>query len=316
MTSAHDAADPSLTGARLTAGSRARRGGGWSRRRAALIDMLCGMNPLVIAAAVLAVVLLTIAILAPWIAPFEPNQQTLLARLRPPMGFARADPRHLLGTDQLGRDILTRSIYGLRLTLALAFFGTLVGLAIGVSVGLLSGLAGGSIDSALMAVVDVSLSLPFTLIALFVIAVAGTDVAVLIAVLGIAYWAHFARLVRGQVLSLRALPYVEAARSAGASGWRLGTTHILPNIVSPILVMATLNFSNLILLESALSFLGLGVQPPTATLGSMVGQGRDYMASAAWIVAVPALAIVLVSLAVMLLGDFLRDYFDVKLRER
>jgi peptide/nickel transport system permease protein len=278
--------------------------------------MIDGMNPLVIAAAVLAIVLLAIAILAPLIAPFEPNQQTLLARLRPPMGFARADPRHWLGTDQLGRDILSRCIYGLRLTLALAFFGTLVGLAIGVSVGLLSGLAGGLTDSALMAVVDVSLSLPFTLIALFVIAVAGTDVTVLIAVLGFAYWAHFARLVRGQVLSLRALPYVEAARSAGASGWRLATTHMLPNIVSPILVMATLNFSNLILLESALSFLGLGVQPPTATLGSMVGQGRDYMASAAWIVAAPATAIVLVSLTVMLLGDFLRDYFDVRLRER
>ena len=189
-------------------------------------------------------------------------------------------------------------------------------MAIGVSVGLLSGLAGGIVDSVLMSVVDVSLSLPFTLVALFVVAVAGTDVTVLVAVLGIAYWAHFARLVRGQVLSLRELPYVEAARSAGASAWRLGVTHMMPNVVSPILVMATLNFSNLILLESALSFLGLGVQPPTATLGSMVGQGRDYMASAAWIVAAPSLVIVLVALAVMLLGDFLRDHFDVKLRER
>jgi peptide/nickel transport system permease protein len=308
--------DAVATGVRPATGSQTKRGGGWSRRRTAVTEMISDMNPLVIVAAVLAVVLLTIAILAPLIAPFEPNQQTLLARLRPPLGFARADPHHLLGTDQLGRDILARCIFGLRLTLALAFFGTLVGLAIGVSLGLLSGLAGGWTDSALMAVVDVSLSLPFTLIALFVIAVAGTEVTVLIAVLGIAYWAHFARLVRGQVLSLRALPYVEAARSAGASGWRLGMTHMLPNIISPILVMATLNFSNLILLESALSFLGLGVQPPTATLGSMVGQGRDYMASAAWIVAVPATVIVLVSLTVMLLGDFLRDHFDVKLRER
>jgi peptide/nickel transport system permease protein len=278
--------------------------------------MFHSMNPLVMIAAVLALALLLVAVLAPWIAPYEPTQQTLLARLRPPMGSERADPRHLLGTDQLGRDILSRCIYGLRLSLALAFFGTLVGLFIGISIGLLSGIVGGLLDTVLMAIVDVSLSLPFTLVALFVIAVAGTDITVLIVVLGIAYWAHFARLVRGLVLALREQPYVEAARSAGASGWRLGVTHMIPNIVSPILVMATLNFSNLILLESALSFLGLGVQPPTATLGSMVGQGRDYMASAAWIVAAPAGVIVLVALAVMLLGDFLRDHLDVKLRER
>jgi len=287
-----------------------------ARRMAALADLLHSMNPLVIAAAVLAVALLVVALLAPWLAPYEPTHQSLIARLRPPMGFERADPRFLLGTDQLGRDLLTRCIYGLRLSLALALFGTLVGLLIGISLGLLSGVVGGKVDTVLMAIVDVSLSLPFTLVALFVIAVAGTDIAVLIVVLGIAYWAHFARLVRGLVLALRELPYVEAARSAGASGWRLGITHMIPNIVSPILVMATLNFSNLILLESALSFLGLGVQPPTATLGSMVGQGRDYMASAPWIVAAPAAVIVLVSLAVMLLGDFLRDHFDVKLRER
>lgn len=297
-------------------GAMPRRAGGWARRRVALAEMFGAMNPLVMAAAVLALALLLVAVLAPWVAPYEPNQQSLLARLRPPVGFDRANAKYLLGTDQLGRDILSRCIFGLRLTIGLAFFGTLVGLFIGVTLGLVSGLVGGVVDSVLMSIVDVSLSLPFTLVALFVIAVAGTNVAVLIAVLGIAYWAHFARLVRGQVLSLRALPYVEAARSAGASSWRLGVTHMMPNIVSPILVMATLNFSNLILLESALSFLGLGVQPPTATLGSMVGQGRDYMASAAWIVAAPASVIVLVSLAVMLLGDFLRDHFDVKLRER
>jgi peptide/nickel transport system permease protein len=158
-----------------------------------------------------------------------------------------------------------------------------------------------------MGVVNVSLSLPFTLVALFVVAVTGTDTTVLICVLGLAYWAHFARLVRAQVLALRALPYIEAVRAAGASTRRLAFTHMVPNIVSPVLVMATLNFSNLILLESSLSFLGLGVQPPTATLGSMVGQGRDYMASAPWVVAVPAIFIVLVALAVMLLGDFARD---------
>ena len=274
------------------------------------------LSPLVAAAALLGLALVLLAIFAPLLAPFEPDQQKLLARLRPPVGFERAHPAHGFGTDQLGRDLLSRCLHGLRLTLALALFGTLIGLALGVSLGLVAGLLGGWADALIMACVDIKLSLPFTLVALLVIAIAGTDVTVLICVLGIAYWAHFARLVRAQVLGLRELPFVEAARAAGASRWHIATVHMIPNIVSPVVVMASLNFSNLILLESALSFIGLGVQPPTATLGSMVGQGRDYMASAAWIVAVPALLIVLVSLAAMLLGDFLRDRFDVRLRER
>ncbi len=274
------------------------------------------VSPLVIMAALLAVVLVLLAIFAPVIAPFEPDQQKLLARLRPPFGFERANPAHWFGTDQLGRDLLSRCLHGLRLTLALALFGTMIGLALGVSLGLMAGLYGGWTDALIMGLVDIKLSLPFTLVALLVIALAGTDVTVLICVLGIAYWAHFARLVRAQVLGLRELPFVEASRAAGATRWHIAAVHMLPNIVSPVVVMASLNFSNLILLESALSFLGLGVQPPTATLGSMVGQGRDYMASAPWIVAVPALLVVLVSLAAMLLGDALRDHLDVRLRER
>jgi peptide/nickel transport system permease protein len=264
----------------------------------------------------IAMLLVTAALLAPMLSPFDPDQQKLLARLRPPLGFERAQADYLLGTDQLGRDILSRCLYGLRLTLVLALFGTLFGLVIGLGMGLLAGLARGWTDAVLMGIADVMLSLPFTLVALLVVALAGTDVGVLVVVLGVAHFAHFARLVRAQVISLRELPYVEAARAAGASGWRVATVHILPNIVSPVVVMATLNFSNLILLESSLSFIGLGVQPPTATLGSMVGQGRDYMASAPWVVAAPAILIVLVSLTVMLLGDHLRDRFDVKLRER
>lgn len=275
-----------------------------------------GMNALVVAAALLALALVLLALLAPVLAPFDPDQQKLLARLRPPLGFERANPAHWLGTDQLGRDLLSRCLYGLRLTLALALFGTLIGLVIGVALGLVAGQLGGRVDALVMGLVDIKLSLPFTLVALLVVALAGTDVAVLIGVLGIAYWAHFTRLVRAQVLGLREMPFIEAARAAGATRWHIATVHMLPNIVSPVVVMASLNFSNLILLESALSFLGLGVQPPTATLGSMVGQGRDYMASAPWIVVVPAMAIVLVSLAAMLLGDFLRDHFDVRLRER
>lgn len=284
--------------------------------RAPWRDALHDIPAPVLVAGIVAAILVALALAAPWIAPYEPDQQRLLARLRPPMGFDRFDPRHLLGTDQLGRDLLSRCLHGLRLSLFLALFGTLTGLVLGTLLGMLAALGGRIADALIMGLVDVKLSLPFTLVALVVIAFAGTSIGVLIAVLGIAYWAHFARLVRAQLLALRELPYVEAARSAGASGWRLAFVHMLPNIVSPIVVMTTLNFSNLILLESALSFLGLGVQPPTATLGSMVGLGRDYMASAPWIVAAPALLIVITSLAVMLLGDYLRDRFDVRLRDR
>ena len=269
-----------------------------------------------VAAGLVMVLLLAAALLAPLLAPFDPNAQKLLARLRPPIGFERADPRYWLGTDQLGRDLMSRCLYGLRLSLALALFGTVLGLVIGVAVGLVAGLGRGFADAALMAVADVKLALPFTLVALLVIAIAGSGVGVLVCVLGLAYWAQFARLVRGQLLSLRELPFVEAAHAIGASPLRVALRHMLPNLVGPVAVMATLTFSTLILLESALSFIGIGVQPPTATLGSMVGQGRDYLASAPWVVAAPALLIMLVSLCVILLGDALRDRMDARLRAR
>lgn len=286
--------------------TRARRGLLARRRR---------VDPILAFCLVLTTGLVAAAALAPWLAPYDPDAQRLLARLRPPLGFPDADPRHLLGADQLGRDLLSRSLFGLRLSLVIALLGAAAGLLVGAVVGFVAGLAGGRTDSLLMGLVDVKLSLPVALVALFVIAFAGRHLAVLVLVLGLAYWAHVARLVRAQVLALRELLYIEAARAAGATQWRIAVCHLLPNIVSPLVVMVTLNVSNLMLLESALSFLGLGVQPPTATLGSMVGQGRDYLASAPWIALVPAVLIVLVSLAVMLLGDGLRDRLDVRLRE-
>ena len=274
------------------------------------------IDPVIAVAAAVGALLLAAALLAPAIAPYDPDAQRLLGRLRPPIGFDRADPRYLLGSDQLGRDMLSRCLHGLRLTLLIALSGAVAGLALGALAGLLAGLLGGVADALIMGLCDVKISMPFTLVALLVIAIAGASTLVLVCVLGLAYWAQFARLIRAQVLTIREMPYIEAARAAGASGWRIASRHILPNIVSPVIVMVTLNVSNLILLESALSFLGLGVQPPTATLGSMVGQGRDYMATAPWVVASPALLIMLVSLVVMLIGDWLRDHFDVRLRER
>ncbi len=274
------------------------------------------VDPLFAITLAIAAALLATALLAPLLAPFDPDAQRLLARLRPPVGFERADARYLLGSDQLGRDILSRCLYGLRLTLLIAFVGAIAGLALGALAGLVAGLFGGVVDALIMGLCDVKIAMPFTLVALLVIALAGASTTVLVCVLALAYWAQFARLIRAQVLTIRELPYIEAARAAGASGLRIAVRHIVPNIMSPVIVMVTLNIANLILLESALSFLGLGVQPPTATLGSMVGQGRDYMATAPWVIAAPAILIMLVSLVTMLIGDWLRDHFDVRLRER
>ena len=278
--------------------------------------LLRGLDALTLAALGVLTLLVLAAAAAPLIAPFDPVDQSLLSRLRPPLGFERAKPAHLLGTDELGRDILSRCLHALRLTLGLALAGALIGCVIGGTLGLVSGLAGGLVDNLVMGLVDIQIAVPFTLIALLVVAIFGGDLSVLVFVLGVAYWEQYARIVRGEVLTLRETPFVEAARAAGASPWRIATKHLLPNLVSPLVVAFTLAFSNIVLLESTLSFLGLGVRPPTATLGAMVGQGRDYMPSAPWVVAAPAILILLTTLTVQLVGDALRDRADVKLRGR
>lgn len=254
------------------------------------------------------------AILAPVIAPFEPNAQSLISRLRPPFGFDGASAGHLLGTDELGRDLLARCLFGLRLTLTLAVLGATLGLAIGGIMGVLAGVAGGRTDAVITAAVDTQIAVPFTLVALFMLSVFGTSMTVM--VLGFAGWEQYARILRGEVKRLMQLPFIEAARAAGASPWRIAWVHVLPNVVSPVVVQFTLSLSNIILLESTLSFLGLGVQPPTATLGAMVGVGRDYMPTAPWIVLAPALLILAVTFSVQILGDWLRDRADVRLRVR
>lgn len=266
--------------------------------------------------AVLGIVLVFCAIAAPLIAPFDPNAQSLLARLRPPVGLERAKPEFLLGTDELGRDILSRGLYGMRLTLFVALTGAVIGMLIGGALGLASGLAGGLVDDLIMGLVDIQIAVPFTLIALLAVALFGGELLVLILVLGIAYWEQYARIVRGEVVKLREMPFIEAAIAAGASDACIAFRHIAPNIVSPVVVVFTLNFSNIVLLESTLSFLGLGLRPPSATLGSMVGMGRDYMPSAPWVVATPALLILLITFIVQMLGDYLRDRTDVRLRDR
>lgn len=286
------------------------------RRMTGLASLWKDADLLVKAAVVLGAVLLVAALLAPLVAPHAPNDQSLLMRLRPPLGMDRAVPGHLLGTDELGRDILSRAIYALRLTLGLGLAGAFLGMIFGATLGLIAGLTGGIVDDLIAGLIDMQIAIPFTLIALLAVALFGGDLIVLVAVLGIAGWETFARIVRGEVIKLREQPFVEAARAAGASPLYIAQRHLLPNLVSPLVVMFTLSFSAIVLLESTLSFLGLGVRPPTATLGAMVGHGRDYMPNAPWLVIVPAALILLVTLVVQVLGDFLRDRADVRLRDR
>lgn len=268
------------------------------------------------AALLIGLALLVLALLAPWLAPFDPTKQSLIARFRPPLGWDGARPGHWLGTDELGRDILSRGLHGLRLTLMLAALGATLGLLIGGTLGLLAGVVGGRVETAIMGAVDAQIAVPFTLIALFVLTVFGSSLTVLVFVLGLYGWEQYARIIRAEAARLMTLPFIEAARCAGASPLRIALTHLLPNLVSPLVVQFTLSLSNIILLESTLSFLGLGVQPPTATLGAMVGVGRDFMPTAPWIVLVPAALILSVTFSIQILGDWLRDRADVRLRQR
>ena len=264
----------------------------------------------------IAILLFALALLAPWIVPFGPLDQSLLSRLRPPLGFERFATGHYAGTDELGRDVLSRSLYGMRLTLALAFAGALIGLLIGGTLGLVAGLRRGWVEDGIMAMVDMQIAIPFTLVALLILSLLGSNLTVLVLVLGIAGWEQYARIVRAEVRRLSALPFIEAAWTAGAGPVYIACRHVLPNLVSPLVVQFTLALSNIVILESTLSFLGLGVQPPQPSLGSMVGLGRDYMPTAPWIVLVPAALIVALTFSVQIMGDWLRDRADVRLRDR
>lgn len=268
------------------------------------------------AAALIGVTLVLLALFAPLIAPFDPLKQSLISRLRPPMGFERYKDGFFLGTDELGRDVLSRSLFGLRLTLGLALLGAIIGLLVGGTLGLVAGLRRGWAEDTIMGAVDLQIAVPFTLVALLILALLGSSLTVMICVLGIAGWEQYARIVRAEVRKITELPFIEAARASGGGPRYIALTHVLPNIVSPLVVQFTLSLSNIVILESTLSFLGLGVQPPTATLGSMVGYGRDYMPTAPWMVSVPAVLIILITFSVQILGDWLRDRADVRLRAR
>jgi peptide/nickel transport system permease protein len=264
--------------------------------------------------AILVFVLVIPAIFAPWVAPHDPFLGTLSNRLTPPIWQDGGTMEHILGTDKLGRDMLSRIIYGARVSLAVSMIAIFVGGIIGTVLGLISGYFGGKTDAVIMRLVDISLSLPTILLALVLVAAVGPSFGTVITVLIVLLWARYARLTRGETLAIKERDFIARARVAGASHTRIMLKYIFPNVVNSLVVLATLQVGYVILLESALSFLGAGLPRAEPAWGVMVADGRELIVTAWWVSMFPGLAIMLTVLSLNLLGDWLRDHLDPKLR--
>ena len=255
-----------------------------------------------------------VAVTADWLAPYDPNNQELRDRLLPPAWLEEGVPEHILGTDHLGRDLLSRLMYGSRVSLTVGLLAVVISGVLGVGLGLLAGYAGGSFDSVIMRIVDVMLAFPFVLLALAIVAVLGSGLRNVIIVLGISGWMVYTRVVRAQVLSLKEMEYVTATRALGGGGSRIVTRHILPNVLPSIVVIATFAVATNIILEASLTFLGVGVESKTPTWGSMLSDGRAYIATAWWLATIPGLAIMFTVLSINIIGDWVRDVLDPHLK--
>ena len=259
-------------------------------------------------------VMVMVALAAPVLAPYDPVRQSLHARLAAPTLAGPDGKAHLLGTDHLGRDVLSRVIYGARISLTIGLAAVIVGGMVGAVLGLLAGFRRGWSDSVIMTLADAQLAFPFILLAIGIIAVLGPSFPTLILVVGLSGWVNYARILRGQVLGLRSREFVDAIHGLGGSVLRIVVRHILPNVMSSLVVIATLELARAIVLEATLSFLGLGIQPPTPSWGGMVHEGREYLDSAWWISTAPGLVLMATSLVVSRTGDWLRDLLDPTLR--
>ncbi|PZR14159.1 MAG: peptide ABC transporter permease [Azospirillum brasilense] len=257
--------------------------------------------------------MLAVALAADWISPFPITALDLRARLAPPVGLG-GTWLHPLGTDELGRDVLSRLIASIRMSLLIAFGATAISAVLGTLLGFLAAHFRGLVEQAVMALVDFQAAMPFLILALAVLAFFGNSLPLFICLLGLNGWERYARIARGLAISAGSQGYAAAVRQLGASPWRIYGRHVLPNIASTLIVSMTLAFPEIILLESGLSFLGLGVQPPMTSLGNMVGYGREYLTRAPWILLAPSAVIVLTTLSVSLAGDWLRDRLDPTLR--
>jgi peptide/nickel transport system permease protein len=268
----------------------------------------------VVSLAIVAVFVL-VALLAPLLAPADPYDQSLRLRFRPPVWEERGSWAYPLGTDRLGRDLLSRIIYGARVSLAAGVVTVLLSSAFGAAIGLMAGYYGGRTDAALMRVTDATLSFPVILLALILAVTVGPSFTNVVIAIAVILWARYARVIRGQVLTLMTLDFIAQARIAGAGAWRIITRHLLPNTLNTLVVLITLQIGYVIIVEASLSFLGAGIPPPTPAWGSMIAEGRDFVTSAWWVSFFPGLAILLVVLAFNLLGDWLRDTLDPRLRQ-
>ncbi|HET9539394.1 MAG TPA: ABC transporter permease [Candidatus Limnocylindria bacterium] len=260
-------------------------------------------------------VFVLVGIFAPLLSPADPYEQTLRLRFRPPVWEDRGSWAHPLGTDRLGRDVLTRIMWGSRISLAAGVLTVLLASAVGAAIGLVAGYYGGRIDAGLMRVTDATLSFPVILLALILAVTVGPSFTNVVIAIAVILWARYARVIRSQVLTLMELDFIAQARLAGAGGWRIITRHLLPNTLNTLVVLVTLQVGYVIIVEASLSFLGAGIPPPTPAWGSMIAEGRDVVTSAWWVSMFPGLAILLVVLAFNLLGDWLRDTLDPKLRQ-
>jgi peptide/nickel transport system permease protein len=254
-------------------------------------------------------IILVAAVFAERLAPYGPNEQDILKRLQPP-----GIPGHVLGTDEVGRDILSRLIHGARISLLIGVIAVGVSCPLGVLVGLVAGYAGRRTDDVLMHITDIQLAIPTILLAIAVVAVLGPGLPNVIITLSVTGWTLYARLVRGETMTVKTRDFVQAARANGAGDTRIVLRHVLPNVFSPVIVVAVFAVANMIVLEATLSFLGLGVEPSVVTWGRMLNGGRLYLSTAWWLTAFPGLAIFVTVLAVNLLGDHLRDWLDPRLR--
>lgn len=252
---------------------------------------------------------------APVLAPHPPYEQNLLNRLQPP-AWAGGTSTHLLGTDQFGRDILSRLLYGARVSLVVGFFSVIIAGAFGSLVGLVSGYRGGNLDAFLMRVVDIQLAFPYILLAILIAAFWGAGLIAVIVALSISGWMGFARMVRSLVLGIKDSQYAISAKASGATTTRVMFRHLIPNIVGPMLVYATFQMPTRILAEATLSFLGLGIQPPEPSWGNMLAESRTFMISYPWMVILPGLCLSVVAVGANLFGDGLRDYLDPRTRRR
>ena len=271
-------------------------------------------NWIAAAALIVLFVMILAALFAPSLAPHDPLDVDITSGLRPPTFLPNGDPDHILGTDSLGRDVLSRLIYGARISLLIGFATVALGGLIGMVLGLVSGFYGGWVDNVIMRMADAQLAFPFILLAIAIIAVLGPNLSNLILVLALSSWVLYARLVRGEVLSIKEREYIEAARMVGVTDAGILINHIIPNVLNSFLVIATFSIAQMILAEAALSYLGLGVQLPTPTWGSMLNEARQYMFLNPWLSLFPGLAIMITVLSVNVLGDWLRDLLDPRLQ--